>query len=139
MRAAGWVAGGCGVTVLVLGAALVRAQDEPQDEPPPKTWAQVGTRYQTECPTPLFTLEKPETVTVGAHTLEVRGSTAVRTGGPWKGPLKIGVLGAIKEASAETKQNIQKAAAEFQKRGLQFLLANGTLTKVNFTIKTLNC
>ncbi len=135
MRAAGWVAGGCGVTVLLLGAALVRAQDEPQDEPPPKTWVQVGTRYQTECPTPLFTLEKPETVTVGAHTLEVRGSTAVRTGGPWKGPLKIGVLGAIKEASAETKQNIKKAAAEFQKRGVHFVVANGDVSEGEFDLE----
>lgn len=130
-------------TLLACGAAGalwlfvpgLRAQDEPQDEPPPKTWAQVGSRYQTECPTPLFTLETPETVTAGGHTFQLLGSTAVRQGGPWKGPLRIGVLGAIKEASKETRANIEKAAREFQKRGVHLVVANGDISEGEFDLE----
>lgn len=110
-------------------------EDDALDEPPPSTWAEVGTRYQTECPAPLFTLKKPETVTAGKDTFEIRGSDMVRQGGAWKGPLKIGVLGAVKEAGKETRANIKKAAAEFKKRGVQFVLANGDISEGEFDLE----
>jgi Icc-related predicted phosphoesterase len=123
----------CALLLLPL-AAHAGAEDD-DEEPPPSTWAEVGTRYQTECPAPFFSLEKPEKVKVGAEMFELRGSQMVRLGGPWKGPLKIGVLGAIKEASKGTRENIKRASEEFKKRGVNLVIANGDISEGEFDLE----
>ncbi|MEW5847578.1 MAG: hypothetical protein AB2A00_02150 [Myxococcota bacterium] len=122
------------VLALVVVIPLASAQTE-ETEPPPRTLAEVGTRYQTECPPPLFKLQKPETVSAAGHNFVVEGSTMVRQGGRWQGPLTIGVLGAIKDASPETAQNIRKAQAEFHKRGVQLVVANGDISEGEFDLE----
>lgn len=121
------------VCVLMLGLGAVNAQELDED-PPPKTWAEVGTRYQTECPAPFFTFPKKETFSAGGHTFDVLGSDWVRQG-KWNGALNIGVLGAIKEASQETRENLQRANAEFKKRGVQFVVANGDISEGEFDLQ----
>lgn len=119
--------------VLVTAGAL-HAQ-ELDEEPPPATWAQVGTRYQTECPAPFFTFKTKETFTAGGHTFDVLGSTWVRQGAPLNGMVKLGVLGAIKEASPETRENLARAMKEFKKQGVQFVVANGDISEGEFDLQ----
>lgn len=120
---------------LLLVPLAVHAQDDLGEDPPPKRWSDVGARYQSECPSPMFTLEKPETLSALGQSFEVRGSTMVRQGGPWKGPLRIGVLGAIKDATKETRENIRKAAAEFRKRKVDLVISNGDISEGEFDLE----
>lgn len=117
-----------------LGLVSTGFAQELTEEPPPKTWAEVGTRYQTECPTPFFTLPKKESFSTGGHTFDVLGTSWVRHG-RWEGPLKVGVLGAIKEAAPETRENLKRAMAEFRKRGVQFVVANGDISEGEFDLQ----
>lgn len=81
----------------------------------------------SKCPGPFFTLPTPMSVEAAGRTFTITGSTLQLEGGPWRGPLKLGVLGAIKDADYDTRQNVKKAAREFKKLGVQFVIANGDL------------
>ncbi len=94
----------------------------------PATWADVTTFYGSKCPGPIFTLDTPLKKTIGGVPWTVSGSTATR-GEPWSGPVIIGVLGAIKDATDDTKQNLQKAKAAFDKAGVNVVLTNGDLAE----------
>lgn len=100
---------------------------EPEQEPAgPKTWEDVAEAYGSKCPGPFFELETPTTVEAAGRSFTITGST-ISLGGKWKGPLKIGVLGAIKDADPATRANIKKAAKEFKRLGVHIVLANGDL------------
>lgn len=121
--------------VFLLAPLLASASDDIGDEPPPRTWAEVGKRYQTECPVPFFTLEKPEARDVGGVPFELRGADLVRKSGRIQGAFRLGVLGAVKEASAETRENLRRAAAEFRKRGVTHVVANGDISEGEFDLQ----
>ncbi len=138
------LARGTGVLVAALIAACASApppppppppppvqapEPEPEPDPAPQTWEQAVEKWGHQCPGPFFTLPEKTTVQAAGRTFEIEGSTLrlVSGGGAWKGPLKIGVLGAIKDAEYKTKQNIQKAAREFKKLGVHIVVANGDL------------
>jgi Icc-related predicted phosphoesterase len=93
----------------------------------PRTLDEVSKIIGHKCPGPIYTLKEPGTLDVRGLRLRVEGSTAVREGGKWKGPLKIGVLGAPKDAEPETAANVRKANAAFKKAGAQLILVNGDL------------
>lgn len=96
-------------------------------EGPPATWAAALARFSSTCPVPFFTLAQPEHITVGTTTFTLAGSTLTRDGGRWSGPLKLGVLGAIKDADDDTRENLRVAMKAFKKAGVQFVVANGDL------------
>ena len=100
---------------------------EPEGPAPLVTWKDALERFSSTCPVPFFTIAQPEILQVGARTFTLAGSVLTLQGGPWKGPLKIGVLGAIKDADEETRQNLKKAAAAFKKAGVVVVVANGDL------------
>lgn len=104
-------------------------EEEPVEEAPrtPSTWDEAVEMYGAECPGPFFELPTPTTVQVGARTWTIKGSTLALEGKAWKGPLKIGVLGAIKDADYDTKLNVKKAAKHFKKLGVHLVIANGDL------------
>ena len=108
-------------------AAKEEPKEEPEEPSEPTTWEEVPDFYGSKCPGPFFDLPKPTTVTVGARTFTITGSTLKLEGGPWKGPLKIGVLGAVKDPDPDTRANIKKAVREFKKAGVQFVVVNGDL------------
>lgn len=102
-------------------------------EPPPppdhpQTWAEVPAFFASKCPVPPFTLDTPLKKTVAGASWTINGSTGKRDE-KWTGPLVIGVLGAIKDATEDTKQNMVKAKAAFDKAGVNILLANGDLSE----------
>jgi hypothetical protein len=45
------------------------------------------------------------------------------------------VLGAVKEASPETRENVRKAAAEFGKRQVHYVVANGDISEGEFDLE----
>lgn len=101
---------------------------EPEPEPAgPQTWSEVQESYGSKCPGPFFELPEPTTIETVGRTFTITGSTLKLEGGPWQGPLKIGVLGAIKDAEYDTRQNLKKAARMFKAAGVQFVVANGDL------------
>ena len=93
----------------------------------PRTWAETVDVYASTCPAPFFTLVEPSHVDAAGRSFVVEGSTVRLQGGPWKGPLKIGVLGALKDAEPDTRANVKHAMKEFTKAGVHFVVANGDL------------
>ena len=92
----------------------------------PKSWDEVAAAYGSTCPGPFFELEVPTTIEAAGRSFTITGST-ITLAGKWQGPLKIGVLGAIKDAEPGTRANIKKAAREFKRLGVHIVLANGDL------------
>jgi Icc-related predicted phosphoesterase len=72
-------------------------------------------------------LSTPRTLSAGGMEFEHKGSVLARRGAPWQGPLKIGVLGAIKDAGPETRSNVRQAAAQFARAGVHVVVANGDI------------
>lgn len=102
--------------------------DEEEAEPgPPTTWSEAHERFEFKCPAPAFTLETPRRVGVGDTTFLVEGSVARRENAPSTGKVTLGVLGALKDAAPATRENVQKAARQFAKAGVDVVLANGDL------------
>jgi Icc-related predicted phosphoesterase len=102
-------------------------ESENADASPPATWDAALARYASTCPAPFFSLAQPDTVTVGGVAFTRAGSTMALATARAAGPLKIGVLGAVKDADPETRENVKKAAAAFQRAGVQLVVANGDL------------
>jgi hypothetical protein len=100
---------------------------EPEEDEPalPQTWKEALEAYATKCPGPFFDLETPTTIAAAGRTFTITGSTVRLEGGPWRGPLRIGVLGAIKDPDVATRANVKKAAKEFKRLGVQLVIANG--------------
>jgi Icc-related predicted phosphoesterase len=110
---------------------VVKAPPPPPAPPPPdhpRTWAEVPEWYGSRCPPPTFSLDEPLEKNVAGAVWTVHGSTAVRDG-RWSGPLAIGVLGAIKDASDATRQNLVKAKAAFDKARVDVIVANGDVAE----------
>jgi hypothetical protein len=101
--------------------------EEPEEPTEPRTWDEVPKFYGNRCPGPFFDLPSPTTVEAAGRTFTITGSTLKLEGGPWKGPLKIGILGAIKDPDPDTRDNLKKAMKEFKRAGVQFVVANGDL------------
>lgn len=103
-------------------------EEPPPPDPEPQTWEEAVEKWGHKCPGPFFTLPEKKTVKAAGRTFEIEGSTLrLVQSGAWRGPLKIGVLGAIKDAEYNTQQNIKKAAREFKKLGVHIVVANGDL------------
>ncbi len=110
---------------------VVKAPPSPPPPPPPdhpRTWAEVPGWYGSKCPSPSFTLDEPLEKTVAGARWTVHGSVAEREG-RWTGPLTVGVLGAIKDASDATRENLVKAKAAFDNAHVDVVLANGDVAE----------
>lgn len=110
---------------------VVKPPPPPPPTPPPdhpRTWAEVPEWYGSRCPPPTFSLDEPLQKDVAGATWTVQGSVAVRAG-RWSGPLSIGVLGAIKDASDQTRANLVKAKAAFDKAHVDVIVANGDVAE----------
>ncbi len=108
--------------------AQAQAKKEAEDAQPPATWAKALERYASTCPAPFFALPAADTVTIGAQTFALAGSVMTLVGPRAPGPFKIGVLGALKDAEPETRENVKKAMGLFKKAGVSVVVANGDLT-----------
>ena len=115
------------------------ATEKPVEKPPapappppppdhPRTWAEVPEFYGTRCPPPAFVLDEPFTKEVGGARFTIQGTTATREG-RWTGPLSIGVLGAVKDAADDTRANLVKAKAAFDKAKVHMILFNGDVAE----------
>jgi hypothetical protein len=96
-------------------------------EAPPSSWAAALDRYGSACPAPFFSLANPESRTIAGGPFTVHGSRWQMTGPAPTGPLAIGVLGSVKDATPETRANLAVAAREFQRAGVAFVVVNGDL------------
>ena len=115
------------VTEKPVPAPRVRVVPPPAPDHP-RTWAEVPSFYGTRCPPPPFVLDEPLTKHVAGTAWTIKGSTAVRQG-RWTGPLTIGVLGAVKDAAADTKANMIKAKSAFDKAKVDLILCNGDVAE----------
>jgi Icc-related predicted phosphoesterase len=100
--------------------------EEPEEPPPPSTWGEAVERWGEVCPAPFFTLPTPTEKTVGGTTFTVHGSRWARSG-PKAASLVIGVLGATKDATPETRANVKRAARDFKAQKVDVVLVNGDL------------
>lgn len=108
-------------------------EEAPEEDPfaPPSTIDEIAARYEFKCPVPFFTLETPGTRTVGAWTFDVAGSTVKRQGAPIAYPLVIGVIGAPKDPTDGTRENVRRARAAFDDAGVTMVVVNGDLAEDN--------
>jgi Icc-related predicted phosphoesterase len=104
-------------------------------DPLPKSASEIGSVIGHKCPGPIYTLAEPADIDVRGLKLTLEGSTA-RRAGRWKGPLRIGVLGAPKDAEWRTRENVKRAHKEFKKAGVQLVLINGDLGESNELLKS---
>jgi len=95
----------------------------------PKTYADMNTRLEFLCPAPVFTFD-------AAHSVELEGMTSfsiegsvMRASPAIDGPLVLGVIGAVKDPSDETRQNLQRAEKAFAKAGAHAVVINGDLAE----------
>lgn len=114
-------------SVVTVAPEPVVDEPAPEADAPPASWAAALDRYGSSCPAPFFTLATPEPRTIGGATFTLHGSRLEYTGAPNKGPLAIGVLGSVKDATPETRANLQVAAREFARAGVAFVVVNGDL------------
>ncbi len=84
--------------------------------------------YGTQCPPPSFTLDEPLTKQIGGVDYVIEGTRAVRQT-PWRGPVVVGVLGAVKDAAWDTRKNLEKARAAFKKAKVNLVLLNGDVAE----------
>ncbi|MFZ9886551.1 MAG: metallophosphoesterase family protein [Myxococcota bacterium] len=92
----------------------------------PSTWGSAREQFEFRCPSPAFELAEERSVERGGTTVVIQGDHA-RHLDAQTGPLRIGVLGALKDASPETRENVQRAARRFAKERVTLVVANGDL------------
>lgn len=113
------------------GASEKAAQAEPfalREQPKgPQNASEIASFYASRCPVAPFSLKEPEERSLAGHSFSVQGSRWTRVGEKWSGDLRLGVLGALKDASPGTQKNVQSAARRFQKEKVDFVVANGDL------------
>ncbi len=103
----------------------VEVNEESAPEPPPTSFTEALARWGEVCPAPFFSLPTPEPRTFGGADFLLHGSRLERVGPASTGPLVIGVLGAIKDATAETRHNLVAAARAFRRAQVDFVIVNG--------------
>lgn len=94
---------------------------------PPKNFADLPSKFEFECPAPLYDFTQPHSVMVEEKQFWIHGSLVEREGDEEKQEWRIGVLGAIKDATEPTQANLKKAAQVFKERNVDFVIVNGDL------------
>ncbi len=94
----------------------------------PKTWADVAGFYGTVCPAPAFVLDTPFAKTINGQTFTINGTHAARAERQ-VGALVIGVLGAVKDAADDTRRNLVRAKAAFDKAKVTLIVLNGDVAE----------
>lgn len=96
------------------------------DDAAPKTFAEYLAKHEFVCNGPLETLPTAEVREFGGFKYELLGSSAkVRRTSPRKGPLKIGVIAATKDADPETLALLETFFAEFDKQDVELIFVGG--------------
>jgi hypothetical protein len=103
----------------------VEVNEASPSEPSPTSWTEALARWGEACPAPFFSLPTPEPRTFGGAEFLLHGSRLERVGPPPTGSLVIGVLGAIKDATADTRANLVVAAHAFRRADVDFVIVNG--------------
>ena len=106
---------------LFLVASTALADDEA-----PKNFDEYEAKHEFVCNGPIEKLATPDVREHGGFRYEHTGSTLkLRRLIPRKGPLKIGVLAAIKDAEPETFTLLDGFLAEFEKQDVELIFVGG--------------
>ena len=73
---------------------------------PPKSYDQLASKFEFECPAPLYDFTQPHSVQLGEQQFWIHGSLVEREGDVDKQEWRIGILGAIKELLIGVKETI---------------------------------
>jgi hypothetical protein len=106
--------------------------DEDEDDPSatwPNTWEDIPLRYEFTCPTAPFSLKESKELSLKGQSFTALGSTLKYNKEKLNGPLRIGVVGALKDAAPGTRKSLKKAIKIFRKKKVAILLANGDLAE----------
>lgn len=123
----------------ILSAALL-APMQPSDapvadtQPAPKTWSALEERYLLECRAPVGLAVEPETRTIRGVSYRIEGSRVVRDGAPPR-RIVVGVLSALKDVTPETRANVKKALAAFERAKVDLVVANGDVALNEFDLE----
>lgn len=82
-------------------------------------------RYK--CPGPFDTLEKPQSLTLAGKPYRHKGYTLEVQTNDGDAEVKIGVVSAIKDVTANTKANLKDAFDWFKAENVEWVVANGDL------------
>lgn len=108
-------------------SASAQGEDGADATPVLSSPSEIPERFGTACPVPPFRLAAPTERTLRGERFVVEGSTLRRAAGEAPTPLRIGVLGATKDVSDATQQNLRAAARAFRQAGVQLIVVNGDL------------
>ncbi len=99
------------------------------------SWDSYMKANRYKCPGPFDILKKNKTLTLGGkkythsgHRLEIKSYDADKK-------IKIGVVGAIKDASEGTRKNFAEAIKWFKAEGVEWIIANGDLALEEFDLE----
>jgi len=111
----------------LFGAAMLVLQVSSATAAEYASWDEYQKANRYVCPGPFDTLKTPLTLTLAGRTYRHTGATLAVQDGGVDTKLSIGVVSAIKDATAGTKQNLSAALAWFKKAGAAWVVANGDL------------
>jgi len=107
------------------------SEDADDDDEPsglPRSLDEAAARLEFVCPVPSHRYDAPARLEFGGEVVVIDGDVARWEGErATPGAVTIGVLGALKDASEQTRANVKHAAAAFKKRGVELVLAGGDL------------
>lgn len=119
MNVRAWMA----VALVLVVAPLARAQT---DGGPPTNFDEYEDAYRFKCNAPLVTFEPPDVRELGGFRYEHTGSTVkIRRTSPRHGPLRIGVLSAVKDVDPETLSVVQGFLDRFEKDDAELIVVGG--------------
>jgi Icc-related predicted phosphoesterase len=109
-------------------------EDEDEDEDDisstwPAAWEDIPLRYEFTCPTAPFKLGEPKKLDLKGQSFLALGSTLELQDNKSTDSIHIGVVGALKDASRQTRKNLKRAIRIFKKKKVSFILANGDLAE----------
>jgi Icc-related predicted phosphoesterase len=92
----------------------------------PGTFAAYAEGAETSCNGPLDRLPAPEVVEYAGYRYSLEGSlVSVKRLAPRSGPLKLGVLSAIKDLEPDTRATLERFIEEFEAQDVEAILVGG--------------
>jgi hypothetical protein len=94
----------------------------------PTAFSELATRFEFTCPAPSFVFKTPHEVKVGEVAFRIEGSRILQVPAV-DGPLRLGVIGAPKDDTPETRENLKVANVHFEKAGVHAVIVPGDLAE----------
>tara|TARA_B100000676_G_C18038139_1_gene823062 strand:+ start:641 stop:1690 length:1050 start_codon:yes stop_codon:yes gene_type:complete len=115
------------ILMLSIFATPLRAEPAP-------TWSDYMRQQRHQCPGPLAEFSEPRKIQLANKTYTHNGYKMMVENPDADKDVKIGILGAIKDMSKGTRNNLDAAIKWFKEEGIEWLIANGDISRDEFDL-----